>query len=96
MEKQPIIVIRYWGNINRRAEMIVQNNKVSVRGFAIGYRNREIAGPVLEEIAEVPPELRKEVLAVLQHRRKERSTAYREFVDNIWQQARQMNDWFNY
>ncbi len=94
--KPTIIHVRYWGNINRHAEISVLNNQITVRGFHIGYRNRPLNGPVLENIAEVPENLRNEVQAKCEHRKIESSKDYSEFIDEIWKKAKSLNDWFNY
>lgn len=96
MEKEITIAHRYWGGQNRRATMTVRNNKVSVQGFFLGYRARNELGPKLENIAEVPKKLRKEVTSIAQHRCAELSRDFSAFLAEVWKKARARNSWFNY
>ena len=95
MEKEITIAYRHWGTANRRAAMTVCNNKVNVKGFTLGY-HREIEGPKLENLTEIPKKLRKEVAALARHRCPELSKAFSAFIAETWQKAKAQNDWFNY
>lgn len=96
MEKEITIACRYWGTANRRAIMTVCNNKVSVQGFSIGYRNSNVIGPKLENLTEVPKKLRKEVATLARHRCPELSKAFSTFIAETWQKAKAQNSWFDY
>ncbi len=96
MEKEIIIRTRYWGNQNRRAQMSVLNNKVTVQGYSIGYRSRNVVGPRLENIAEVPKKLRKVVTGLQMKRCTELSKAFSAFVAEVWQKAKEQDSWFDY
>ncbi len=96
MEKEITIAHRYWGTANRRAVMTVCNNKVSVQGFSLGYRGSNVIGPKLEEVAEVPKKLRKELNNIAFHRCAEVSQAFSDFLNDVWNKAKAQNSWFDY
>lgn len=96
MEKEITIAWRYWGTQNRRARIVVHGNKTNVQGYSIGYRNSNVIGPRVENVAEVPQKLRKEIIAISKHRCPELSKDFSAFTAEIWKKAQKLNNWFDY